>query len=74
MAVSRRSLTTLARRFLIWALVRTAPSLSFLIHVSNDSRHVGKGQTVSGTSVNAKNQVENQHTGSADHLELGMRK
>ncbi|KAM0721083.1 hypothetical protein Q7P37_003369 [Cladosporium fusiforme] len=33
-----------------------------------------KGQTVPSSSVDAKNQVENQHTGSADHLELGMRK
>lgn len=34
----------------------------------------GKGETVSGTSVDAKNQIANQSTGTADHLDLGMRK
>lgn len=33
-----------------------------------------KGETVSGTSVDAKNQIANQSTGTADHLDLGMRK
>lgn len=31
----------------------------------------GQGNTVSGTSVNAKDQVANQSSGSANHLELG---
>lgn len=34
----------------------------------------GKGSTVPSKSVDAKKQVENQHTGTSDHLELGMRK
>lgn len=33
-----------------------------------------KGPTTDGTSVKADQQVANQQTGSADHLELGMRK
>ena len=32
------------------------------------------GQTVSGTPIKASDQIANTQTGSADHLELGMRK
>ena len=32
------------------------------------------GQTASGTKVSASDQIANTQTGSADHLELGMRK
>jgi hypothetical protein len=34
----------------------------------------GKGGTVSGTSINASDQVANQEAGKADHLDLGFRK
>jgi hypothetical protein len=34
----------------------------------------GKGETVPGTSINANDQVANQATGKADHLDLGFRK
>jgi len=33
-----------------------------------------KGETVPGTSINANDQVANQATGKADHLDLGFRK
>lgn len=41
-----------------------------------DLEHGGKrsGATVPGTSVKAADQITNQQTGSADHLDLGFRK
>jgi hypothetical protein len=39
-----------------------------------DAVITGKGETVPGTSINANDQVANQATGKADHLDLGFRK
>jgi hypothetical protein len=39
-----------------------------------DTAIKGKGETVPGTSINANDQVANQATGKADHLDLGFRK
>lgn len=49
------------------------------VSVVDDSADVitfttGKGATVPGTSINADDQVSNQSTGKADHLDLGFRK
>lgn len=32
------------------------------------------GETVKGAGIDASKQVENQESGSADHLDMGMRK
>ncbi|KAK3110607.1 hypothetical protein LTR53_014915 [Teratosphaeriaceae sp. CCFEE 6253] len=34
----------------------------------------GSGATTAGTSISGADQVKNQQTGSADHLDMGLRK
>jgi len=48
----------------------------FVMMVDADYSYLstGKGSTVPGTSINADDQVANQSTGKADHLDLGFRK